>query len=118
MEDATKSVVLELFHFGDFTFRELASDVRRSGLYDVDKLMDRMEELYQYQAFQITPGFVRKCDGWFDEFEPQNGRAPQSEVREFLMEWFGDGFELFDMDSILAKVWKLSDQDKDGLLDR
>ena len=41
MDEAAKSEVLKLFNFEDFTFKELNSDVRKSGLFPVDKIMDR-----------------------------------------------------------------------------
>ena len=47
MEDAMKSEALELFNFDDFTLEELASDVRKSGFYPVDKILARMENLYE-----------------------------------------------------------------------
>ena len=69
MEDAVKSEVLDLF-FEDFTFKELTSDVRKSGLYDVDRIMGRMEEFYnerenRTRTFYITPADQRRYDNWF-----------------------------------------------------
>ena len=47
----------------------------------------------------------------FDQLQPQAGRLSEEKVRNILM-----GFEL--PDSTLDKIWELSDQDKDGFLDR
>ena len=115
MEDAVKSEVLESFDLSDFTFKELTSDVRKSGLFDVDKIIERMEELYEWKDnFHITPGFVRKCDIWFDELELE--LVSEEDVKDFLGEWISEDVDL--PDSALDKVWKLSDQGKDGFLDK
>ena len=48
----------------------------------------------------------------FDKLEPQAGRLSEEKVRRFLM-------EISELpDSTLDKIWELSDQDKDGFLDR
>ena len=61
--------------------------------------------------FQLTPEDKRKYDTWFDQQRPQAGRLSEEKVRNFMMQ--GDL-----PDSTLDKIWELSDQDKDGFLDR
>ena len=48
----------------------------------------------------------------FDAMKPQAGRVSKEKVRNVLMQIS----ELSD--TILDKIWELSDQDKDGFLDR
>ena len=62
--------------------------------------------------FHLTPEDKRKYDTWFDQHEPEAGRLSEEKVRNSLME----GTEL--PDSTLDKIWELSDQDRDGFLDR
>ena len=45
MSEETKEEALKLFDFNQFTVRELASDVKESGLYQKDKIIARMEEI-------------------------------------------------------------------------
>ena len=40
-----KEEVLETLEFDHFTAKELASEVRKSGLYDANKIIERMEQL-------------------------------------------------------------------------
>ena len=47
MNDQKKNEILQSFDFEHFTHRELASDVRKSGLYDIDKIMGRMQHLFE-----------------------------------------------------------------------
>ena len=46
MDADKKAKVLEIFDFESFTVEELASVVRKSGLYPSDKIITRMEQLY------------------------------------------------------------------------
>ena len=46
MDADIKAQVLETINFEDFTIKELSSDIRKSGLYLTDKIMERMEELH------------------------------------------------------------------------
>ena len=48
-KDIVSEELLEKFDFDDFTTAELATDVRKSGLYETDRIIERMEELYQTQ---------------------------------------------------------------------
>ena len=41
-----KEEVLETLDFDHFTTQQLASDVRKSGLYQADKIIERMEQLF------------------------------------------------------------------------
>ena len=51
-------------------------------------------------------------DTVFDYLEPDAGRLSEEKVRRFLM-------QISNLpDSTLDKIWELSDQDKDGFLDR
>ena len=114
MVDAAKSEVLKLFNFEDFTFKELNSEVKISGFYPVDKIMDRMEQLYEAKDnFRVTPEYVRMCDTWFEDICKVNGGVFVDYVREFLVGWF-DELPV----STLDKILELSDQDKDGFLNR
>ena len=47
MEDERKDGVLEYLDFSHFTHTELATYVRKSGLYNIDKIMERMEQLFE-----------------------------------------------------------------------
>merc|ERR1711981_405584 len=47
MDAQVKEEVLETLDFDHFTTKELASDVRKSGLYDADKIIERMEQLFE-----------------------------------------------------------------------
>ena len=62
--------------------------------------------------FKVSPEDKKKYDNTFDKLGPKAGRLSEEEVRNWLVEWS----EL--PDSILDKIWELSDQDKDGFLDR
>ena len=65
--------------------------------------------------FHLTPEDKRKYDtwfdSWFDEERPQAGRLSEEKVRNYLLQT-----EL--PDSTLDKILELSDQDKDGFLDK
>ena len=63
-------------------------------------------------AFHLTPENIRKYDTEFDQLGPKAGRLSEEKVRNELKEWYGLS------DSTLDKIWELSDQDKDGFLDR
>lgn len=113
MEDVAK--VLDLFNFEDFTIQELNSDVRKSGLYPVERIMDRMVQLYETKEeheLRVTPGYVRKCDKWFDERQDTWGNVDVEDVRTFLKEVFDEDLP----DSILEEILELSDPDDDGFL--
>lgn len=45
--------VLQTVDFDHFTTKELASDVRKSGLYHPDKIIERMEQLYEIQNYEF-----------------------------------------------------------------
>ena len=45
--------VLEMFDFEHFTHRELATDVKNSGLYDIDMIMERMDLLFQIKDVDL-----------------------------------------------------------------
>ena len=47
VEADMKENLLELINLDHFTVEELASDVRKSGLYDKDRIIERMEKLYR-----------------------------------------------------------------------
>ena len=99
-----------MFNFDDFSYKELNSDVRKSGLYDVEKIMDRMEKLYEAKNnFHVTSKNREWYDTRFDKLKPQAGLLSEEKVRNLCQ---------FLPDSTLTKIWKLSDRDKDGFLDR
>ena len=50
MNAVVKEEVLETLNFEDFSFKDLSSDVRKSGLYSMGQIMERMEELHQVQS--------------------------------------------------------------------
>ena len=62
--------------------------------------------------FTIKSEDKRKYGSNFDSWGPQAGRLSEEEVRNILKNWS----EL--PDSTLDKIMELSDQDKDGFLDR
>ena len=47
METDMKEKVLKSMDFNHFTTRELATDVKMSGLYSKDRIIERMQELYE-----------------------------------------------------------------------
>ena len=47
MEEEKKDEVLQTLDFEHFTQKELTSVVRKSGLYDIDKIMERIDELFE-----------------------------------------------------------------------
>ena len=44
-----KAKALEMFDFNHFTVKDLASSVRKSGLYPSDKIIERMEQMFKKQ---------------------------------------------------------------------
>jgi len=50
LEAIMKADLLKMFDFDHFTTEELATDVRKSGLYEKDRIIERMGELYQIQS--------------------------------------------------------------------
>ena len=62
--------------------------------------------------FTLTDTDKRKYDTWFDELELEAGQLPWDVMRNFLL----NKYEL--PHSTVNKIWELSDQDKDGFLDR
>ena len=62
--------------------------------------------------FTIKSEDKEKYDTLFDQLGPQAGRLSEEKVRNFLT-------EISRLpDCALDKIWELSDQDKDGFLDR
>jgi len=61
--------------------------------------------------FLVKPDEKRKYDTLFDQLRPENGLLQGDKVRNVMM---GSKLPV----SMLGKIWDLSDQDKDGLLDR
>ena len=53
MEADMKEEVLKLLDFNHFTTKELASDVKMSGLYSKDRIIERMHELYETNVTKI-----------------------------------------------------------------
>ena len=49
LDDDKKDEVLKMINFEDFTFKDLSSDVWKSGLYPIDEIMERMGSLFQTQ---------------------------------------------------------------------
>ena len=49
MEADMKEEVIRKIDLDHFTFKELVSDVRKSGLFPVDKVIERMEQLFDAQ---------------------------------------------------------------------
>lgn len=59
----------------------------------------------------ISPTDQAKYDAIFDSLQPENGKLPGGKVRPVLL---NSGLN----PNMLAKIWELADQDKDGFLDR
>ncbi|GMT15100.1 hypothetical protein PFISCL1PPCAC_6397 [Pristionchus fissidentatus] len=59
----------------------------------------------------ISPTDQAKYDAIFDSLVPENGKLPGGKVRPVLL---NSGLN----PNMLAKIWELADQDKDGYLDR
>ena len=53
-EADTKEDLLKLFNLKNFTVKELATDVRKSELYEKDQIIERMEELYQEMEKELA----------------------------------------------------------------
>ena len=62
--------------------------------------------------FTLTPEDKRKYDTNFDQLGPHAGRVPWEKMRNFLLN------QLEMPDYTVDKIWELSDQDRDGFLDR
>ena len=73
---------------------------------------DEDYDLFSAADFTIMYERKREYDDWFDSSGPQAGRLSEEKVRNILKNWS----EL--PDSTLDKIMGLSDQDKDGFLDR
>ena len=50
----TKEDLLKLFNLKNFTVKELATDVRKSELYEKDQIIERMEKLYQKKEKELA----------------------------------------------------------------
>ena len=72
---------------------------------------DEDYDLFSAADFTIKSEEKREYDTAFDSYGPQAGRLSEEKVMYVLRR-----FELAD--STLDKIWELSDQDKDGFLDR
>ena len=53
MEADKKEEVIRKIDLDHFTFKELVSDVRKSELFPVDKIFDRMEQLFDAQKEEM-----------------------------------------------------------------
>ena len=53
MEADKKEEVIRKIDLDDFTFKELVSDVRKSGLFPMDKIFERMEQLFDSQKKEM-----------------------------------------------------------------
>ena len=117
MDAAVKSEVLQLFNFDDYKFKELTSDVLKSGLYPVDQILERLDQLHHFSEtrnFRLTYEEKKRCETTFDrlDMDPQTGRLPKETMRNVLM--MMKELPVSTIDQIL----ELSDQDQDGFLDR
>merc|ERR1712062_200503 len=54
MEEEKKDEVLQTLDFEHFTQKELTSVVRKSGLYDIDKIMERIDELFEAKKWELS----------------------------------------------------------------
>ena len=71
------------------------------------------QDYHQVSAiFRVSPGDKSYYDKLFDELEPQDGKVSVVDMRKLL-----DKVNLLP-DSTLNKIFHLSDEDGDGLLDR
>ena len=67
-----KEDVLKTLDFENYTVKELASEVRKSGLYPADKIIERMDHLFENKniEFEHLSGlmqFVEEENGDLDE---------------------------------------------------
>ena len=53
MEDETREEIIKTFDFNHFSPQELASDVKKSGFFSTDQIIDRMEELHQIKDKEL-----------------------------------------------------------------
>ena len=61
MDDEVKEEFLQTLDFDHFTSKELASDVRQSGLYAAGKIIERMENLFENKNREfetLSQGFL------------------------------------------------------------
>ena len=69
-------------------------------------------DAFSADDFKLTKDKKKEYNTEFDKLEPQAGRLSEEKVRRFLIQMY------WQSDSTLDKIWELSDQDKDGFLDR
>ena len=53
VDDEVKEEFLQTLDFDHFTSKELASDVRQSGLYAAGKIIERMENLFEMKNMEF-----------------------------------------------------------------
>ena len=64
IEADMKKEVLTKIDFDHFTFKELVSDVRQSELFPVDKIFERMEQLFDAQKKEMEEEMEEKVEAW------------------------------------------------------
>ena len=94
---------------GLFVACKLVSLSQASREIMVESILDECNA--PYFGDKTAPEEKRKYDTLFDQLRPQAGLLPGDKVRNVMM---GSKLPV----SMLGKIWDLSDQDKDGLLDR
>ena len=62
MDDDMKVEVLQTLDFNHFTTKELASDVRKSGLYQIEQIIGRMEQLFEMKDYVLEVLVTDKRD--------------------------------------------------------
>lgn len=80
VEAIMKEELLVMFDFDHFTAGELAKDVKKSGLYEKDRIIERMEELYQIQS--------RENKTVIEEYE-KNMKTMDEEIIELVTRFQG-----------------------------
>ena len=113
VEAEVKEELLGMLAFDHFTTKQLANEVRKSGLYQTDKIFDRIEQLLEAKddedLFLITPEDKKYFETEFDDLQPQAGWLSNETVLTFfvglgfrnssvnkIMELFGGSFDKYE----------------------
>ena len=84
-ETNKKDELLKMIDFDHFNIQDLATDVRKSGLYETDRIIERMAELHQTEIseFETDIQIIKNStngpyDPVYDDYLPWNQYVPRS----------------------------------------
>ena len=117
-KDIVNEELLELFDFDDFTPGELATDVRKSGLYEKDRIIERMDELYQIQVLENRTKTKKISEYEEDlaskERDLESMRGDLKTVKRVLKENDIDNEELLELFDFDEEEEEEEDEDEEG----